>query len=62
MFTLEQPSMALNDTRLDVTVQMAVTRKVYPSEELGKILDAVIAAAKEKGAGRLKNLVINPAL
>ena len=58
MFELEQPSMALNDTRLNVTVQMAVTRSVLPAEGLDKILEAVVKAAKDKG-GKLKNLVIN---
>lgn len=59
MFSLEQPSMALNDTRLNVTVQMEITRKVLPGEGLDMLLDAVIKAAKAQPGRRLKNLVIN---
>ena len=59
MFALEQPSMALNDTRVDNTVQMAVTRLVQPDEGVSSILGAVVAAAKAQPGGKLKNLVFN---
>jgi hypothetical protein len=59
MFALEQPSMALNDTRVDNTVQMAITRLVQPDEGVSSILGAVVAAAKAQPGGKLKNLVIN---
>lgn len=59
MFPLDQPSMALNDTRVDNTVQMAVTRLVQPNEGISSILGAVLATAKEQPGGRLRNLVIN---
>ena len=59
MFALEQPSMALNDTRVDNTVQMAITRSVQPIEGVSSILGAVVAAAKAQPGGRLKNLVLN---
>ena len=59
MFTLEQPSMALNDTRLDVTVSMAVTRTVLPDESISSILGAVVTEAKSQPGGKFKNLVLN---
>jgi hypothetical protein len=59
MFPLDQPSMALNDTRVDNTVQMAITRLVQPNEGVSSILGAVLSAAKEQPGGRLRNLVIN---
>jgi hypothetical protein len=59
MFALEQPSMALNDTRVNNTVQMAINRLVQPIEGVSSILGAVVAAAKAQPGGKLKNLVIN---
>jgi hypothetical protein len=59
MFAIDQPSMALNDTRVDNTVQMAITRLVQPGEGVTSILSAVIAAAKAQAGGKLKNLVFN---
>lgn len=59
MFALEQPAMALNDTRVNNTVQMTITRLVQPNEGVSGILGAVIAAAKAQPDGKLKNLVFN---
>jgi hypothetical protein len=59
MFAIEQPAMALNDTRVDNTVQMSITRTVTPDESITSILGAVVAAAKAAPGGRLKNLVLN---
>jgi hypothetical protein len=59
MFVLEQPSMALNDTRLDVIVQMAITKTIQPSEGISQILGHVVTEAKKQPEGRLKNLVFN---
>jgi hypothetical protein len=59
MFTLEQPSMALNDTRLDVVVQMSINKTIQPSEGVSEILAHVVNGAKMAPGGRLKNLVIN---
>jgi hypothetical protein len=59
MFSIEQPSMALNDTRVNNTVQMAITRLVQPDEGVSSILGAVISAAKAQPGGKLKNLVLN---
>lgn len=59
MFAIEQPSMALNDTRVNNTVQMAITRLVQPVEGVSSILGAVITAAKAQAGGKLKNLVFN---
>ena len=59
MITLEQPSMALNDTRLPVTVQMWNTRTVQPTDCMYNVLSDVIAVAKATKRGELKNLVFN---
>jgi hypothetical protein len=59
MFVLEQPSMALNDTRLNVKVSMKISRTVTPNESISSILGAVVKEAKAQPGGRLKNLVFN---
>src|SRR5215216_5549067 len=59
MFSIEQPSMALNDTRVDNSVHMAITRLVQPDEGVSSILGAVISAAKAQPGGKLKNLILN---
>jgi hypothetical protein len=56
---LAQPSMALNDTRLDTAFQMWNTRTVRPEDSLANIFDNVVAVAKGAPGGKLKNLVIN---
>jgi hypothetical protein len=61
MFALEQPSMALNDTRAPkgVKVIMEITRTVTPDEGISSILGSVIAAAKATKEGKLKNLIFS---
>jgi hypothetical protein len=57
MFSIEQPSMALNDTRGTTTVNMQITRTVTPDEGVTSILQAVVNAAKATKEGKLKNLI-----
>ena len=57
MFAIEQPSMALNDTRSTTTVNMQFTRTVTPDEGVSSILQAVVAAAKGTPERKLKNLI-----
>ena len=60
MYTeLAQPSMALNDTRLDTRYQMWNTREVNPTDTLENIFDNVVSVAKAAPDGKLKNLVIS---
>jgi hypothetical protein len=57
MFVIEQPAMALNDTRGTTTVNMQINRTVQPDEGVTTILQAVVAAAKTTKEGKLKNLI-----
>jgi hypothetical protein len=57
--TLEQPSMAVNDIRLDTEIQMWNNRLVRESDSLGNIFDNIVAVTKGTKEGKLKNLVIN---
>ena len=61
MFTLEQPSMALNDSRAPkgTKVIMQINRTVTPDEGISSFLHAVVEAAKSVPGGKLKNLVLN---
>ena len=59
MYAIEQPAMALNDSRLTPKLEMTVTRLVQPDEGVSSILGAVVAAAKAQPGGRLKNLLFN---
>lgn len=59
MFTIEQPSMALNDSRLDVIVQMKVTKTILPGETVSQVLGYVVNEAKGQPNGKLKNLILN---
>jgi len=57
MFALEQPSMALNDTRAPVFATMKVTRTIQKDESITQILGYVVNEAKALPEGRFKNLV-----
>ena len=57
MFAIEQPAMALNDTRGTTTVNMQINRIVQPDEGVSTILQAVVAAANSTKEGKLKNLI-----
>ena len=46
MFTLEQSSMALNDTRLDVVVKMSINKTILPDEGISEILGHVVRATR----------------
>jgi hypothetical protein len=59
MFAIEQPSMALNDTNLDVVVRMEITKTIQPTEGISQILSHVVNAAKGVPGGKLKNLILN---
>jgi len=60
MYTsLEQPSMAVNDSRLAAQVQMWNTRLVHANDSLGNIFDNIVSVAKSAPGGKLKNLVFN---
>jgi hypothetical protein len=60
MYTsLDQPSMALNDSRLGSEVQMWNTRFVKESDSLGNIFDNIVSVAKSAPGGKLKNLIFN---
>lgn len=59
MFALEQPSMALNDTRVSGKYTMAINRTVKADEGISSILGAVVKAAGGTKEGKLKNLIIN---
>lgn len=59
MFVLEQPSMALNDTRVYGKYTMQINRAVTPDEGISSIIGAVVTAAKGTPEGKLKNLIIN---
>jgi hypothetical protein len=59
MIALEQPSMALNDTRLDVRVQMTVTKLIQPDEGVSQILAYVVNEAKALPEKKFRNLVFN---
>src|SRR5215204_3824287 len=59
MFTIEQPSMALNDSRLDVVVQMKVTKTIQPGEGISQVLGYVVNEAQAQPGGRWKNLILN---
>ena len=47
MFTIEQPAMALNDTRGTITVNMQFNRTVQEDEGVSTIIQAVVAKALE---------------
>src|SRR5262245_60336050 len=57
MFSIEQPSMALNDTRGTTVVNMQINRKVQTEEGVSTILQAVVTEAQKTKEGKLKNLV-----
>ena len=60
MYTsLEQPSMAVNDSRLGKEVQMWNTRFVRETDTLANIFDNIVAVAKSAPGGKLKNLIFN---
>lgn len=65
MFALEQPSMALNDTRSPVIGTMKVNKTIQPDEGVSQVLGYVVNAASQQPGGRLKNLIFfchgNPA-
>jgi len=57
MFVIEQPAMALNDTRGTTTVNMQINRTVQPDEAVSDILQEVVTAAKATKEGKLKSLI-----
>ena len=60
MYTsVEQPAMALNDSRLGSEVQMWNTRLVRESDSLANIFDNIVSVAKSAPGGKLKNLIFN---
>ncbi|MEP6850965.1 MAG: hypothetical protein ABI999_19060 [Acidobacteriota bacterium] len=58
MFVIEQPAMALNDTRGTTTVNMQINRTIQPEEGVTDILQKVVVAAKGTTDGKLKSLVL----
>ena len=60
MFTLEQPSMALNDKRISWSkIQMWNTWDVEVTDTRDHVIDWVASVARSSPTGRLKNVVIN---
>jgi hypothetical protein len=57
MFALEQPSMALNDTRSPAIGNMKVNKTIQPDEPVSQVLNYVVNAARAEPGGRLKNLI-----
>lgn len=57
LITLDEPSMALNDTRAPVAAQMWNTRTVQPTDSMVNVFSDVVRVAKGAPGGKLKNLV-----
>ena len=59
MVTLEQPSMAVNDPRLDAVVQMSINKTVGLEDSASQVLGYVVNAINALPGKKLKNLILN---